>query len=66
MAMTTLDDFARTFSPAGVRSVPSFWQRLTSSLESHRRREANEYIAEYLRRHPEYQNDVGRLNRGVR
>jgi hypothetical protein len=67
MTMTTLDDFAGTpFSATDVRAVPSFWQRLTSSIESHRKRQANQYIAEYLRRHPEYQEDFGQLNRGVR
>jgi hypothetical protein len=62
--MTALEDFAGTFSPA--RTVPSFWQRLISSIESHRQRQADQYIAEYLRRHPEYQEDFGQLNRGVR
>ena len=65
--MTTLDDFAgTTLSPTDVRTVPSFWQRWISSIASHRQLQADQYFAEYFRRHPEYQEDFGQLNRGVR
>jgi hypothetical protein len=65
--MTTLENFAGKFSPTDVRTVPSFWQRFLRSLESHRQRQANQYIAEYLRRHPEYQEDFARFKTdGVR
>jgi hypothetical protein len=64
--MTTLDDFAGATVSPNVRTVYSFWQRFSSSLEAHRQRQAKQYIAEYLRRHPEYQGDFGQLNRGVR
>jgi hypothetical protein len=66
--MTTLDDFAvTTVSPTNVRTVSSFWRRFISSLESHRQRQANQHIAEFLRRHPEYQEDFVRFKTdGVR
>ena len=66
VTMTTLDDFAGTLSPTDVRTVLSFWQRWISSIASHRQLQADQYFAEYLRRHPEYQEDFGQLNRGVR
>jgi hypothetical protein len=36
---------------------PSFWQQLFQGLVVVRQQEANEYVAEYLRRHEEYQEN---------
>jgi hypothetical protein len=57
MAMTTLYDSSEMFTGTDVRTVLSFWQRLIISIGSHRQRQANQYLAEYLRRHPEYQEN---------
>jgi hypothetical protein len=56
--MTILYDSSEMFTGTDVQTVPSFWQRLMSSIASHRQRQANQYLAEYMRRHPEYQENV--------
>jgi hypothetical protein len=62
--MATLYDSSEMFTGTDVRTVPSLWQRFgMSSIASHRQRQANQYLAEYLRRHPEYQEDFGHLTR---
>ena len=64
--MTTLYDSSEMFT-VDVRTVPSFWRRWISSIASHRQRQADQYVAEYLRRHPEYQDDFSWLrNRHAR
>ena len=65
--MTTLYDSSEMSTGTDVRTVPSFWQRWISSIASHRQLQADQYLAEYLRRHPEYQDDCSWLrNRRAR
>jgi hypothetical protein len=54
--MTMQAVWTSSFVPDKVREM-SFWRRLTIAIMEGRQRKADEFTAEYLRMHSEYQTE---------
>ena len=54
--MVTQYDFRAALTGAHDRSEPSLVRRLIDAIVADRQQKADEYLAEYFRRHPEYRD----------